>query len=168
MLKKNSQSSLIDKPFAAMNSLQSEILKRRLLWHGILLCTLGFIVGLFIPLYSNPRAGLSTHLLGITQGLFLAIIGFCYPELKLPLWLARLNFWMLVISAYLGMIGEFLGATFGLNRMLVVTAMGLPESTPWLETSIEIVIKGISIFVLLSCFIILFGLRQTKNNSSLQ
>lgn len=168
MLEKTSQSNLIDKSSTPMNSLQSEVLKRRLLWYGIFLCTLAFIVGLFIPLYANPRAGLATHVLGITEGLFLVVIGFCYPLLRLPLWLARVNFWMLVVSAYVGMLSEFLGATFGLNRMLVVTAMGLPESTPWLETSFEIVIKGISVFILISCFIVLFGLRETKSNSSSQ
>ncbi|MEO1376347.1 MAG: hypothetical protein AAFW70_18985 [Cyanobacteria bacterium J06635_10] len=162
---KNSES--LNKPYTLMNSIESEAFKRKLLWHGIFLCTLGFIVGLFIPLYANPRAGLATHLLGITEGLFLVAIGFCYGELKLPLVVAKLNFWMLLVSAYFGLFGEFLGATLGVNRILVVTGIGLPENNPWLETSIELIIKCISIFILLSCFIVLFGLRGTKSNSNL-
>lgn len=165
-LEKNFQSNLFQQSSSLMDNSQSEDFKRRLLWHGIFLCTLAFIVGLFIPLYTNPRAGLATHLLGITQGIFLAVIGFCYPQLKLAFWVARANFWMLLISAYVGMIGEFLGAVFGLTRVFVITAMGLPESITWLETSVEIAIKGISSFILLSCFIVLYGLRKTKSDSS--
>ncbi|MEH2458930.1 hypothetical protein [Nostoc sp.] len=167
-LEKPSESHLLKAPSSLMDSIHSEAFKHRLLWHGIFLCTLGFIVGLFIPFYANPRAGLATHLLGITQGLFLAVIGLCYPQLKLPLWVAKANFWMLLISAYLGIIGEFLGAVFGLTRVFVITAMGLPEGIPWLETGVEIAIKGISSFIIFSCFIVLFGLRQSKSNLNSQ
>lgn len=162
-----SQSNLLGTLSSEMNSIQSEAFKRGLLWHGIFICLLGFVAGLFLPLYANPRAGLATHLLGITQGVFLAVIGLSYPQLKLPLWVARANFWMLLISAYVGMIAELLGAAFGLSRMFIITAMGLPEGIPWLETSTEIAIKGISNFILLSCLIVLFGLRKTKSDSSL-
>ena len=167
-LEKTSQSNLSETLSSEMNSIQSEALKRSLLWHGILICLLGFVAGLFIPLYANPRAGLATHLLGITQGVFLAVIGLSYPVLKLPLWVGRANFWMLLISAYVGMIVEFLAAAFGLSRMFLITAMGLPEGIPWLETSTEIAIKNISILTILSCFIVLFGLRQIKSGSTLQ
>ncbi|BAZ22907.1 hydroxylaminobenzene mutase HabB [Kalymmatonema gypsitolerans NIES-4073] len=166
-LEKTSQSNLSETVSSEMNSIQSEAFKRSLLWHGIFICLLGFVAGLFIPLYANPRAGLATHLLGITQGVFIAVIGLSYPQLKLPLWVARANFWMLLISAYVGMIVEFLAAAFGLSRMFLITAMGLPEGIPWLETSTEIAIKNISILTILSCFIVLFGLRQIKSGSTL-
>ncbi|NMG08874.1 hydrogenase [Brasilonema sp. UFV-L1] len=149
-----------------MDSIQSQEFKHTLLWHGIFICLLGFVAGLFLPLYANPRTGLATHLLGITQGIFLAVIGLSYPQLKLPLWVARANVWMLLVSAYVGLIAEFLAAVFGLSRMFLITAMGLPEGIPWLETSTEIAIKGISSFILLSCLIVLFGLRKTQSSST--
>jgi (hydroxyamino)benzene mutase len=155
-LNKNFQSQLMD-------SIQSEDFKRRLLWHGIFLCTLGFIVGFFIPLYANPRAGLATHLLGITEGLFIAVIGLSYPQLKLPYWVAIANFWMLLVSAYVGIFGEFLGATFGLTRVFIITAIGFKETIPWLETVVEVSIKGISTLIILSCFIVLYGLRKDSS-----
>lgn len=157
-----SQSNSLDKLSITNDTIFREVLKRRLLWHGIFLCTLGFSAGLFIPLYANPRAGLATHLLGITEGLFIVAIGFCYPELKLSPRFGKINFWILLIGAYFGIFAEFLGAVFGLTRVFVITAMGLPETIPWLEMSVEIVIKGISILILLSCFIVLFGLRGTR------
>jgi hydroxylaminobenzene mutase len=165
-LENKSHSNLLQQSPSFMDSIQSEDLKRSLLWHGIFLCTLGFIAGLFLPLYANPRAGLATHLLGITQGLFLAIVGLIYPHLKLSFTLARVNFWMLLISAYVGMVGEFMGAAFGLTKVFIITAQGFPPGSPWMENTVEIAIKGISTFILLSCFIILYGLRRIKSDSN--
>ena len=159
------QSKLEKVPTTFINSVESEDLKRRLLWHGIFLCTIGFIAGLFIPLYVNPRAGLATHLLGITEGLFLAVVGLCYPQLKLSFGIAKANFWMLIISAYVGFVGELLGAIFGLTRIFIITAKGLPEANALMETIVEISIKGISVLLILSCFITLFGLSHKQKNS---
>jgi (hydroxyamino)benzene mutase len=149
-----------------MNNEQSEIFKRRLLWHGIFLCTLAFIIGLFIPLYANPRAGLAAHVLGITEGMFLAIVGFVYPQLKLPFSLAQTSFWMLIISAYVGLLGQFLSSAFGLKRILVITGTGTAEGNFWMETSVEIATKGISVLLLIACAIVLFGLRKTENENA--
>jgi (hydroxyamino)benzene mutase len=145
-----------------MNYEQAETFKRRLLWHGIFICTLGFIIGLFIPLYANPRAGLAAHVLGITEGMFLAIAGFAYPQLKLSFLLARSSFWMLIISAYVGLLGQFLSAAFGLKRILVITGAGTGEGNIWMETIVEIATKSISVLLIFACAIVLFGLRKIE------
>ena len=151
-----------------MNNEQSETFKRRLLWHGIFLCTLAFIIGLFIPLYANPRAGLAAHVIGITEGIFLAIVGFAYPQLKLSFAIAQTSFWMLIISAYVGLLGQFLSAAIGLKRMLVITGTGMTEGNFWMETSVEIATKGISVLLLVACAIILFGLRGSEKAEEFQ
>ncbi len=148
-----------------MNFIESETFKRRLLWHGIFICTLAFIIGLFIPLYANPRAGLAAHVLGITEGMFLAIIGFAYPQLKLSFFFARSSFWMLIISAYVGLFGQFLSSAFGLKRILVITGEGMNEGNLWMETSLEVATKAISISLLVACAIVLFGLRESQRDS---
>lgn len=165
-LENKSDSNLLQQPPSFMDSIQSEDLKHSLLWHGIFLCTLGFIAGLFLPLYANPRAGLATHLLGITQGLFLAVVGFIYPHLKLSFTLARVNFWMLLIGTYVGMADVFMGAAFGLTKVFMIAAKGFPPGSAWMENTVEIAVKGISILILLSCFIILYGLRRIKSDSN--
>lgn len=167
-LEKTSQSNLSETVSSEMNSIQSEAFKRSLLWHGILFCTLGFILGLLIPLYANPRAGLAAHTLSITQGIFLAIIGFSYPYLKLPFWIARAAFWSVLLSAYVGVIGQILAAAFALVRIFPMTGQGLPEGPAWLETAVEIPTKALTTFLLLACFVILYGLRQIKTDATSQ
>jgi (hydroxyamino)benzene mutase len=151
---------------STLNHEQNEIFKRRFLWHGIFICTLGFIIGLFIPLYANPRAGLAAHTLGITEGIFLAIIGLVYPQLKLSFSLAQTSFWMLIISVYVGLLGQFLSAAFGLKKILVITGTGMSEGDFWIETGVEIATKGISVLLLIACAIVLFGLRKTENENT--
>jgi hydroxylaminobenzene mutase len=156
--------SYLNRSLPPMNSLQSETFKHKFLWHGIFICTLAFIIGLFIPLYANPRAGMAAHVLGITEGMFLAIIGFAYPQLKLSFFLARSSFWMLIISAYVGLFGQFLSAAFGLKRILVITGVGMAEGNLWMETGVEIATKAISVLLIVACAIVLFGLRRSEGN----
>jgi hypothetical protein len=42
---------------------------------GGLLFLCGLLVGLGVPKFAVPRLALSTHLLGITQGTFLMVVG---------------------------------------------------------------------------------------------
>lgn len=46
---------------------------RRLLWHGLFLFLLGLLTGLVVPMFQNPRMGLSAHLEGVMNGIFLAV-----------------------------------------------------------------------------------------------
>ena len=47
----------------------------RLLFLGMLLFLIGLVFALFIPMMANPRMGLSAHLEGVLNGLFLLILG---------------------------------------------------------------------------------------------
>jgi hydroxylaminobenzene mutase len=138
--------------------------RRRFLWHGFFLCFLGFIVPLFMPLYANPRTGLATHLLGITSGLFLIGVALSLPYLRIPQWIAKVKFWLLLISSYVGLVAEWLGALFGLKKVFIITGEGYTGGTLWMETGVEVAIKTITIFILVSCFIILFGLRRFEDD----
>ena len=54
----------------------------RLLQAGILLFLFALLVGLAVPKFAVPRLGLSAHLLGITQGIFLMVTGVLWPKLR--------------------------------------------------------------------------------------
>lgn len=48
---------------------------RRLLQAGILLFLLGLLTGFLVPFTANPRMGLSSHLEGVMNGMFLVGLG---------------------------------------------------------------------------------------------
>jgi hydroxylaminobenzene mutase len=55
----------------------------KLIFYGILLFFLGLEVGLLVPILANPRMGASSHLEGIMNGIFLAILGLIGHKLDL-------------------------------------------------------------------------------------
>lgn len=46
----------------------------RLIFLGVVLFLLGLIVGLIVPMLANPRMGLSSHIEGILNGMFLMLL----------------------------------------------------------------------------------------------
>jgi len=68
----------------------------RLLQLGIVLFLCALIVGIAVPYFAVPRLGLSTHLLGVMQGIFLLVTGSLWAKLKLSRTLSRLAFCAMV------------------------------------------------------------------------
>ena len=58
-------------------------MRRRLLWHGFFLFLLGTLTGLVIPMFANPRMGVSAHLAGAMSGLFIVVLGLAVDEIRL-------------------------------------------------------------------------------------
>ena len=54
----------------------------RLLRLGVLLFLLGLLTGFAIPALANPRMGLTSHLEGLMNGMFLSL-GLLWPRLAL-------------------------------------------------------------------------------------
>ncbi len=140
--------------------------RHKYLWHGFFLFFIGCIIPLFIPLYISPRAGLAAHNVAVTIGTFFISLGVALPYIKFSSWLAKVTYWLLLLSAYFGLAGQFSAAVFGLTKSFVVTGKGSPGNVEWMEIGVDIVLKVISSFTLLACVIILFGLRRVKVDSS--
>ena len=63
----------------------------RLLQIGVLLFLFALLTGLVVPRFAVPRLGLSVHLLGLMQGLFLIALGLMWPRLRLTRGMGRLG-----------------------------------------------------------------------------
>ena len=57
---------------------------RRLMWHGMFLFLLGLITGLVEQRFTNIRMGLSAHLEGVMNGIFLVALGAVWNLVRLP------------------------------------------------------------------------------------
>ena len=49
--------------------------EKRLIWNGVFLFLLGLLTGFLIPILTSPRLGLSAHLEGLLNAMFLLLIG---------------------------------------------------------------------------------------------
>ncbi len=148
-----------------LNEEQRQEYRRRFLWHGFLLFVLACITITFFPLYTNPNAALSAHKIGLMLGIFFMSVGLAFPYIQFSRLLAFLTFWLLIVTAYVGLGGQVLAAIFGLTKGFPFSGIGAPGGPVWMEIGTDIANKTISGFLLLACGFILFGLRRIKGNS---
>jgi (hydroxyamino)benzene mutase len=136
--------------------------QRALFLHGFVLMFIALASGLAIPHYANIRTGLAAHVIGITSGLLLMGLASAWPLLNLSMRLRTTAFWLLVLSLYIGFVGQVLGAIYGLSRMFPATAPGAPQGNAALETIVEIMTKGITPTTLVAIAIVIYGLRGSR------
>lgn len=73
----------------------------RLVRHGFMLFLLGLLTGVAVYRLENPRMGVTAHLEGVTNGMFLVILGLAWTRLaSLSSRTQAVIFWTALIGAY--------------------------------------------------------------------
>ncbi|UVO13121.1 hydrogenase [Mycobacterium sp. SVM_VP21] len=131
---------------------------RALLWHGVFLFLLGLLTGMATGAMSNPRMGLSAHLEGVMNGLFLLALGLLWGRLRLSArWLTAL-FWLALYGTYVNWASTLAAAIFGTGRSTPIAGAG-HHSGIWQENLVDAGLYSLSIAMLAVCVIVLVGLR---------
>ncbi|MBI1876611.1 MAG: hydrogenase [Acidobacteria bacterium] len=133
--------------------------KRRLIWHGIFLFMLGLLSGVVVPIVRNPRMGLSAHLGGVLDGMFLVLLGLMWPDLRMPPRLAIATFWVVLVAAYAGWAAQLVAAAFGTSWVMPIAGAGY-VGTWWQETLVAFIAGSFSLAILIACGLLLYGLRR--------
>src|SRR5689334_17009581 len=96
---------------------QPDAISRRLWWHGLVVFLLGLISGVLAlsatPVFNSPRMALSSHLVGITTGMFVLITGLLVNRLRLSPRQLHVLFFTSIYGAYGNWLGSILLALFG-------------------------------------------------------
>ena len=132
----------------------------RLIFLGILLFFLGLIVGLFVPIFANPRMGLSSHIEGVLNGMLLIIIGLIWHKVDLSRRWLKITFWLGIYGTFANWFGILIAAIFNAGKMLTVAANG-KEGTPIAEGIVNFSLISLTIAMLLVCVTILVGLSRS-------
>ncbi len=130
----------------------------QLLFLGILLFFLGLVVGLFIPLMVNPRMGLTTHLEGIMNGMFLVLLGLIWNKLDLSTRWLNVTFWLVLYGSFANFIAVFLAAITGAGKMMPIA--GGEEGSPVIEGVITFLLISLSLAMLAVCIFVMKGLYK--------
>jgi len=130
----------------------------RLIFLGLLLFFLGLVVGLFIPLMANPRMGLTTHLEGVINGIFLLVLGLIWnkPELS-EKWLT-ISFWLIIYGAFANFVAVLISAITGAGKMMPIA--GGMEGAAYVEMIILFLLISLACAMLAACLILLKGLYR--------
>lgn len=131
---------------------------KRLIFWGFFLFLLGLLVGLGIPQFANPRMGLSTHLEGVLNGIFLVILGLIWHRLELSDKLLKTAFWLTIYGSFANFIGVLIGAITGAGKMMPIA--GGKEGTPVVEGIVSFLLVSLALAMIAVCVIVLIGLYR--------
>ncbi|MDB5226495.1 MAG: putative hydroxylaminobenzene mutase [Bacteroidota bacterium] len=138
-----------------------KIQAHRLLRLGVLLFLLGLITGFAVPAMKNPRMGLSSHMEGVLNGIFLIAIGLLWEKLLLSNRLLHINFWLIIYGTFANWFCILLAAIWGAGLSLPIAAMGM-HGVSWQEAVINFLLYSLSLAMVATCVILLYGLRRAN------
>jgi hydroxylaminobenzene mutase len=131
----------------------------RLLQLGVLLFLFGLLTGFAIPALANPRMGLSSHLEGVLNGMFLLALGLIWPRLRLGAAAAATTYWLAIYGTFANWAATLLAAAWGAGRTMPIAA-GAQQGSPTQEMVIMGLLFSLSLAVVAVCLLVLWGLRR--------
>jgi len=138
----------------------------RLLQLGILLFLFALLVGLAVPRFAVPRLGLSTHLLGIMQGLFLIVAGLLWSKLKLTRAMCRVGFCLAVYGCFAAWTANLLAGVWGAGNSMLPIAAGQARGSALQEAIVAIGLRTAAAALIAVAILILWGLRAVPAEHS--
>ncbi|TFV95827.1 hydrogenase [Algoriphagus kandeliae] len=143
-------------------SILIKIQSNRLIYWGVFLFLLGLVVGLMAPVFANPRMGVSSHIEGILNGMFLMILGLIWHKIQVSEKWLKITFWLAIYGTFMNWFGILLAAIFNGGKMLGIMAPP-QESSPIVEGMIGFSLISLSIAMIATCIILLIGLRKNMS-----
>lgn len=134
---------------------------RTLIALGAVLFLVGLLTGLAIPLFRNPRLGLSAHLEGVLNGLFLVALGAVWHHVRLQESLARLTVGLLVFGTWANWFFTVLGAAFGTGRLTPIASGGM-TGQPAQEQLVALGLVALSAAMIVGCALLVYGLLRRE------
>lgn len=133
-------------------------MKRNLLRHGLVLFLLGLITGLLIPQLRNPRMGVSAHLEGVLNGMFLAIIGLGWEELRLGERARKIAYALVLGGTYANWLATLLAAALGTSKLTPIGGAGYSGSA-FSEALVSVLLVALSVAMIAALSLFIAGLR---------
>ncbi len=138
------------------NTIQKKGQSDRLLFLGVLLFLFGLLIALFIPIMTNPRMGLSAHLEGTLNGMFLVILGLIWNKLVLNEKWSALAFWLAIYGSFANFLAVSVSAITGAGEMMPIA--GGKAGTSVVEGLISFLLVSLALAMIMVCLIVLAGL----------
>lgn len=139
--------------------MKQQVQGNRLLYAGVVLFLLGLIVGLIVPLLANPRMGVSSHIEGVLNGMFLIILGLVWSKVKLADRWLTITFYLAIYGTFMNWLGILIAAVFNGGKMLGVMAEG-QEGSALVEGLVNFSLLSLSLAMIIVCIALLIGLKH--------
>ncbi len=135
----------------------------RLILFGMFLFFLALVIGLVAPLLANPRLGISCHVEGVLNGIFLIILGLIWSRLALSgRWLI-ITYWLSIFGTFSNWLAYLIAAIFNAGRHLTIATKG-KEGAPLADDIIDFLLVSLTIAMLTICITIIIGLYRNMKD----
>jgi (hydroxyamino)benzene mutase len=141
------------------NSILNKNQSDKLIFLGVLLFFLGLIVGLLAPVFANPRLGVSSHIEGVLNGIFLMVLGLIWHKVNLTNKWLKITFWLTLYGTFANWFGIVIAAVFNAGKMLGIAANGR-EGPAIAEGIVAFLLITLSFAMLIICISVLLGLKS--------
>jgi hydroxylaminobenzene mutase len=125
---------------------------------GLALFLLGLLTGFAVPALKNPRMGLSSHLEGVLNGMFLVLLGLLWPHLHLPPAWRVTAVVLITYAAYANWLATLLAAAWGAGRKLAPIAAADHEASVAKEGLVKFLLVSLSVSIVIGVVIVIVGL----------
>jgi hydroxylaminobenzene mutase len=111
-------------------------------------------------MFAVPRLGLSTHLLGVMQGLFLLILGLLWPRLTLSRGAGQVGVVLALYGCFAAWTANFAAASLGAGNSILPIAAGSAHGSSLQEMLIVIGLRSAGVSLIAVTVLVLWGLRN--------
>jgi len=125
---------------------------------GLILFVIGLLTGFAVPALKNRRMGLSSHLEGVLNGIFLTLLGLLWPHVHLAHAWGVTAVALIVYAAYANWLATLLAAAWGAGRRFAPIAAGDHEAAKSKESISNFLLITLSVAILIGVVIIFVGL----------
>lgn len=136
---------------------------RVLIFAGIWLFLAGLITGFAIPMMENPRVGLSSHLEGVLNGVFLIALGAVWKRIGLTGRTHTVALGLVLFGTVANWFATLLAGLWGTGAMMSITAAGR-SGTALQEIVVTTSLITLSLAMVVACGLFLFGSRIKVND----
>lgn len=133
-------------------------LGRRFLRSGVALFIIGMLSGFVAAIMPNARMGLSAHVEGITNGMFLVLLGAIWRDVRLGPRAAATVFPLALWGTYMNFGFKQLAAIFDTGRATPIIGAGRAAAA-WQENLVLGGLVSVGVADLVACALVLWGLR---------
>lgn len=133
---------------------------------GFLLFLLGLLTGFAIPMLANPRMGLSSHLEGVLNGMFLIALGLVWSRLRLGPRGRRITVGLALYGTFANWATTLLAAAWGAGHGSMPIAGGGHQGAAWQEGLVMFLLMSLSAAMIAVCISVLWGLRGRRAEGS--
>jgi hydroxylaminobenzene mutase len=129
---------------------------------GLILFLLGLLTGMAIPALKNPRMGLAGHMVGMTNGPFLIVVGLLWPHVDLSHTWQVVTIVLLTYSSFANWLAMQLGALWGAGHKFAPTAAGDHRTSATKERIVDFLLVSLAPIIVAATVLLLIGvLRQS-------